>query len=124
MAEVVQGKRLSDKNEKQMKKEDETEGEKENGQPITDKIRAYASILAFLKYFCGGFLVWSFGRFDFNYIWLFVGIIAYTLWKCYLKDKKMAKEVASEILDANDVSRLSDLPKWVSRAWSSPLFKS
>lgn len=117
MAEVVkQGKAATGKPEgKAIKKEDKTEPEKKSGKPITDKIRAYASVLAFCKYFGGGFLVWSFGRWAFNYYWLLSGIFSYTLWKCYMKDKKGGKDKAPVIVDANDTCRMSDLPHWVSR---------
>ena len=81
---------------------------------ITSKIRAYAGIISFFKFFGGGFFVWSVGRWDFSYGWLLSGIAVYTLYKCYKKDKKLGIEPPAEIIDANDASRIKDLPNWVS----------
>ena len=92
--------------------EEKTVSEKKAGKPITDKIRAYRSILSFFKYFGGGFLVWSFGRWGFNYYWMLSGICTYTLWKCYQKDKKRGQEEPIEIVDPNETSRRKDLPNW------------
>ena len=88
--------------------------QKPSAPSITSKIRAYAGIISFLKYFGGGFFMWSFGGWDFNYGWLLSGIVIYTLYKCYKKDKKLGIEQPAEIIDANDTSRMKDLPSWVS----------
>ena len=87
---------------------------KQNPAPITSKIRAYARVISFIKYFGGGFLVWSVGHWDYSYSWLLSGIAFYTLWKCYKKDKKLGIKLEPEMIDANDASRMKDLPNWVS----------
>ena len=119
MAEVKEKKPSKKPEGKATKKADDAKDEKKTGRPITDKIRAYASVVSFFKYFGGGFLVWSFGRWDFDYYWMLFGIFGYTLWKCYVKDQKKGKDnTESEVfVDVNDVSRLNDLPSWVSTIW-------
>ncbi|XP_028394171.1 extended synaptotagmin-3-like isoform X2 [Dendronephthya gigantea] len=94
-------------------KEQRNENKQAPSVPITSKIRAYAGVISFLKYFGGGFLVWSVGHWDFNYAWLLSSIAFYTLWKCYKKDKKLGIKLEPEIIDANDASRMKDLPNWV-----------
>jgi hypothetical protein len=91
-----------------------TENKQKPSAPITSKIRAYSGVISFFKYFGGGFFVWSVGCWDFNYGWLLSGIAIYTLYKCYKKDKKFGVEPPAEIVDANDTSRMKDLPNWVS----------
>jgi hypothetical protein len=90
-----------------------SENKQKSAAPITSKIRAYAGVISFFKYFGGGFFVWSAGRWDFHYGWLLSGIAIYTLYKCYKKDKKLGIEPPPEVLDANDSSRIKDLPNWV-----------
>ena len=94
------------------------------GASITSKIRAYAGVISFSKYFGGGFFVWSVGHWQFSYGWLLSGIVIYTLYKCYKKDKKLGIEQPAEIIDANDTNRIKDLPHWVSLLLSTLLGKN
>ena len=110
MADVECGKKDVSKNDSST-----TENEQKPSKSITSNIRAYAGVISFFKYFGGGFFVWSVGRWDFHYGWLLSGIAIYTLYKCYKKDKKLGIEPPPEIVDANDASRIKDLPNWVSK---------
>ena len=96
------------------KEQSTTEDKQKPSAPITSKIRAYAGVISFLKYFGGGFLIWTVGRWEFNYGWILSSIAIYTLYKCYKKDKKLGVEPPPEIIDPNDTSRIKDLPNWVS----------
>ena len=71
------------------KEQSTTEDKQKPSAPITSKIRAYAGVISFLKYFGGGFLIWTVGRWEFNYGWILSSIAIYTLYKCYKKDKKL-----------------------------------